>query len=198
MRRQSLGLFAALAVMGAIAFAQSPLSSQPSPKAVMERFCKMEAEGKHLTAEGWREMAAFLAFPVAESRREETIVIKHFDVSDPVIEGSQAKVSVEYTVLGVLDARNLSFGPRGPQPIEPEKMTFERVLVLSGKHADIGPDGVVREVEGPPEWRIQGQAEPHISVQTAIHYLQQLRMKTNNNTFKKSADESIATLRKLQ
>ena len=47
-------------------------------------------------------------------------------------------------------------------------------------------------------WLIQGQAEPHISVQTAIHYLQQLRMKTNNNTFKKSADESIATLRKLQ
>jgi len=183
-----------LGLLGLGVVAQTTVPRQ-SPKAVAERFCRMESDGKHLTPDGWREMTKLLISSTAKPRLEEMAVIKDFVVSDPVIEGNEAKVIVQYTTLGILDARNLTFGPRG---MDPEKITFERTLVLTGKYAQVEPNGVVKEMEGPLEWRIEGQAEPHISVQTAIRYLQQLRTKTSNNTLKRSADESLVALQKLQ
>jgi hypothetical protein len=181
-------------LLGLAVFAQTVVPRQ-SPKEVAERFCRMESDGKLLTPEGWREMTKLLVSSTAKPRLEEMAVIKDFVVNDPVIEGNGAKVAVQYTTLGILDARNLTFGPRG---MDPEKITLERTLVLTGKYAHVEPNGTVKEVEGPLEWRIEGQAEPHISVQTAIRYLKQLRAKTSSNTLKKSADESLADLQRLQ
>ncbi|MFZ0308800.1 MAG: hypothetical protein WAL89_11530 [Candidatus Sulfotelmatobacter sp.] len=196
--RRVLILIVTLVLMEIGAIGQMPVSPRLSPKEVVERFCKMEAEGKHLTPDGWRDMSKLLISSTANPRLEEMAVIKDYIVSEPVIDRNRAKVSVVYTTLGVVDPRNLSFGPRGPYPIEPVKITFERTLILTEKYTEVGPGGAGREMEGPPVWRIEGQAEPHISVQTAIDYLQRLRIKTSNDAFSKSADESISALRKLQ
>ena len=47
--------FAAVAIK-----AQAPLAQQNSPKETLERFCKMDAEGKQLGPEGQKEVADVL------------------------------------------------------------------------------------------------------------------------------------------
>ncbi len=196
-RRISAVSLSIFVLLNFVAFAQTVLPRQ-NPKTVMEQFCKAEAGGEQLKSDGWREMSRLLVASTDQPRLDEMAVIRDFTVGEPIVDGDKAKITVEYTTLGILDARNLSFGPRGPYPVEPEKIKFERTLILTSRYVQVAPNGVKKEIVGSPEWRIDGQAEAHISVRAAIRYLQELRMKARTDILKKSADESIAVLKQLQ
>lgn len=193
MNRWLLSLLSILVLVQVDAVSQDPDFTQQSPKPVMEEFCKSEAAGRQLSREGWHRMVELLVPPVREPRMEQMAVIRGYTVNEPIIEGNKARVSVEYVTLGVFDPGTLTFGPKG---MDPEKITLERTLILTGKSAR-AIKGVEKEVGGRPMWRIEGQAEPHVSVLTAIRYLQRLRMKTTDEKVQKIADESLAALRQL-
>jgi hypothetical protein len=91
--------------------------------------------------------------------------------------------------------------PRGdlhltPLPPDPSKVRAEYNLLLTEKHWELGAkEGSVHEITGPAEWRIEGQQpQPHVTVDTAIRYVTDLRDKAANPVTKKNATRAIAAL----
>jgi hypothetical protein len=70
-------------------------------------------------------------------------------------------------------------------------------LIPTSKHWEFTPDGqTLREVSGPPEWRIDYEGEEWLTKNNAIRYLTQVRDRTSDPTIKKNAEESIAVLKR--
>lgn len=72
---------------------------------------------------------------------------------------------------------------------------FEFTLLLSDKHWEIAADGSVKELDGPPAWRIRDTSfEPLITLDTAIRYVKQAPEKTTNPTIQKNAARTLRIL----
>jgi hypothetical protein len=80
------------------------MSSQSSPKDVVEKFCKLDAAGSRLSSDTRKttNIESLLAWG-EEGGYDEMIVIKNFKVNKAVITDSVATVTVEYNVLGSTD-----------------------------------------------------------------------------------------------
>lgn len=79
------------------------MSSQSSPKDVVEKFCKLDAAGARLSSDTRKDIETLLAWG-EEGGYDEMIVIKDFKVNKAVIGKSTSKVSVDYFVLGSTDS----------------------------------------------------------------------------------------------
>jgi hypothetical protein len=183
--------------------AQSPTAPKRFPKEVVEQFCKLDSAGKQLTSEGWPEVAGLFVRPTTP-RRGKIIVVKDFVVPEATVVGNRAELYVEYIYLGQLSSgarfSDLYFPPE-PSPVTgPVKVRVVYNLILTDRHWQAGAaGGPAREITGPTEWRIEGSPpEPHITVQTAIQYVMQLRDKAKGSVIRKNANKSIAALKRLR
>lgn len=72
---------------------------------------------------------------------------------------------------------------------------FEFTMLLTDVHWEIAPDGAVRQINGPYEWRFEEHNfMPLITLDTAIRYVTGGRAKTSNTAIKKNADRTLTIL----
>jgi hypothetical protein len=204
-------------MLGLVSLGPAPASGQgaarpKSPREVLEAYRKMDAEGERLTVDGWYRASRFFVKP---SRPPQQYVLaltngERVTDPDPWFKGNnRAKCSVVCSGIGQIDSLGrftsvvspgLDMSPRleGPQMRGPAPLVREYDLVLTDAPWELVPGREdLREVKGPPEWRIDGapEAEPWVTIEAAIRYLTQLRGKSGDPVIKGNADKSIATLR---
>lgn len=201
----------------------TPISAQGrtpvrSPLEVLQAYRKMDAAGERLTADGWYRASRFFVKP---GRRPEVNVAAVTDGErvtdpDPWFKGNNGvEISVVCEQMGQIDSSGRftsvvspwlvdlpALNPRQPvtpQANGPAAAVRPYDLVLTDLHWEFGPGrGDLREVKGPPEWRIETfELHPWVTIEAAIHYLTQLRDESTSGTIKRNADRSIATLRRL-
>lgn len=180
---------------------------QESPSQVLQRFYKLEAAGKALTPEGWRELAEFFV-ETPKPQWDKILVYDIVHVGEALIEGDTAEIGISGNSLGELDSslRLADYPPGKPCAQDSacygdDKLTY--ILLLSEKPWDweAAPDGTrAKEFTGPLAWRIYrfDPSEPWISLDTAIRYVTEMRDKTTDPAIKKNADETLAILLKLR
>jgi hypothetical protein len=188
-------LIAVIFIAATIVSGQAPSASEKSPRETLKRFCAMDAEGKQLSPEGVRELAAMFTRPAA-SRPDRAIVIsKDFIVSNETMDGYRADFYVEYMELGQIDP-SARFGP----PPGPHHMRVLYRLVLTHTNRVAGPDDAIQKGVGEAlEWKIEGsEREPRITAEAAVRYVSELRDMTSDSNIRKNAERTLSILRKLQ
>lgn len=91
-----------LLVVAVTAFT-SGARAETDPAAVVEAFCRLDAEGKRLAAESFPEMFV-LATAVEVEREGRMVVIAGYTVGAAAIDRETATVAVEYDELGAMNA----------------------------------------------------------------------------------------------
>lgn len=179
MRTAVIALSLFYAGLASVALAQS------SPRSVLQRFCELDAVGKQLNPEGRAEIAGRFVAPLTQNVRR-IVVIKDFVVSLPNVIGRKAEFYVEYIELAEIDpvTARLSMLPS-------MKARSEFILRQSSDRTN-SPSPQV-------EWRIEGQPpDPHVTIETALQYLHQIRGQTKSAAIQRRADAGLASLRRLQ
>ncbi len=181
-------------VLGLVALAQAPPAQLQSPTQVVGEYMKLEAEGGRLTTEGWYKAGAFFVQPPTLPQNKKIEVIGgDYSVSQKplVVKGDTATVTVDIEDEAGLDS-NLSL----VQPIAGTiKSGLAFNLVLTNKYWELGDDGKLKQVIGPPQWKIaDAWTTVWISVDTAIRYVTDMRSRTTDPIVKKNADKTIASL----
>ena len=193
--------------------AQSP-NALSHPKEVLESYCKMDAEGGRLTADGWYRASEYFVKPERLPQHMTVGVIdgERVDDPDPWFKGGTERVQIQVlsSAIGQIDYLGRftsvvssnsmdSFGQRlneaqqihGPAPLG-------RIyhLVLTNIRWEFEPGREeLREVKGVPEWRIENfEPEPWVTIKVAIRYLTRLRDESKSERIKRNANESIAAL----
>jgi hypothetical protein len=174
---------------------QSLLDKTESPKQVVERYFRFEADGGRLTAEGWQKANAFWVHPSQRPRNNEvTVIYKNFSVYEPAMKGSYtAEVKVEFLPQGVINSQ-LRFTPS-----QTYKAAAIYRLVLTDKHWELGAPGEPpKEVTGPAQWLIDGiETTEWITVEAAIQYVTKMRDQTTESNIKSNGDRTLATLKHI-
>src|SRR5215510_9492283 len=197
--------------------AQTPASIK-SPKEVLQAYRKMDAEGERLTASGWYRASKFFVKPGRRPQYRAIAVMWGED--DPYtrgpVTGNSADLWVPCSVVGQIDSAGSFTYVVAPSLIDSSGRPLKRAgtpemhgptvplergydLVLTDTHWEFGPGGEgLREVKGPPEWRIATfEYQPWITIQAAIRYLARLRDESSSEKMKSDADKSIAILQHL-
>lgn len=166
-----------LLLAGGLAPAQAP-----SPRDVLEHFCELDAAGEQITPGGWEKIAALFVKP-GTPRQSEVTVVRDFVVSRPLIEKGRAEFYVEYIELGRIDVATIRFSNPLPNGI---KVRAGFYVVQQSKPGS----------GGAPVWRIEGPVpEPHLTVETAIRYVTELRDRTKDPRLKRNANRTLTSLR---
>lgn len=173
--------------------------AQQEPRAVLERYCKLDATGIQPRPRGWLQLARMFIPPqprpgLIKAAFDKLEVIRTFAIGDPTMEGADAaRFTVTYSSLGRLDYESLAFSPADAQSTKQSTDTFR--LVLTTKHFDIDSQGHGVLVTGPQSWRIEGLPhEPHITVDAAISLVAKLRDEATSNEVKLTAGKTISAL----
>jgi hypothetical protein len=178
--------------------AQEALAQTRSPKEVLEQFCRMDAEGKQLSPEGGTEVTGLLDFQKPWAQHPEIIVVKDYVVRGPDMRKDTARFVVDYHVWGQFDSSLRFERLEGLVVNHPIRVREYIPLVRTDKHIELGNDGQWRQVKGTLEWRIGTiPSAPHVSVDTAIRYLTELREKSSDPIVKTNADRAVDDLRVL-
>jgi hypothetical protein len=156
---------------------------------VLERFCKLDADGAQLTPDGSRSLAAY--FEKLESPQfERIVVVKDFVVSRPSIHDGQAEFYVEYVELGRIDPAHLRFSSPLPPGIK-VRSGFD-LVVRNPTSLSASRD----RTKEPANWHIVGAIpDPHVNVEAAIRYVAELRAKATTASAQRNADKVLAALR---
>ena len=174
-----------------------------SPREVLERYCKMDANGKQLEVGGWLQLARMFIVqrelspgPIVVFRHK-LEVIRGFLIGDPVMEGDdKAKLAVRYSYFGEIDYDSLIFSPSKEPSVE-EVRTYN--LLLTTKHYDLGSQSEEVLRSGAKAWRIEGSpSEPHLKIDAALFCVQQLRDKATGAITKENANVTIKALSRLR
>jgi hypothetical protein len=183
-----------LALAPMMAAAQSGGSQNESPKQVVERFCKMAAEGMGLSPEHWDEFNEITVYPAAWSTSGGMTVIRGYTVGDAVEHGDSAEVSVEYAVWGNVDLSSFLFlRTEGLVPDEPVKRNALLTLKLSDK---VGQSSAA--TKAPLRWRLAYSISGgSVSVDTAIRYVSEMRGKLHDPVLKYNAERTLVALRAI-
>jgi len=185
-----------LADLGAVA--QTPASSQQSPKAVMEQFCKLEAEGKEISPDGGQGLVSLLHKQKLWARQGEIVVATKYLVHGPDLQEDSAQFVVDYHVWGRLDVSLRFARLEGRAANEPIRVREYFRVVRSDTRLVLESDGQWREVKSAPEWMIDTiPSTPHVSIDAAIHYVTQLGDKSNDPIIKENAQRTLVDLRAL-
>ena len=178
------GVTLKLLIFSAVALACPCYGQQrpaPSAEDVFASFCKIDAQGGQLTADGWQKIAALFMSP-GTPRRGRIIVIDGGGQLRPTREGEKIDVGREYIRFGQIDLPKLRFSVEDGLPHGIKvKEDFSMVKTVGPKGAE--------------EWRIEGLVpEPHFTVDAAIRYVTEVRGNTKDATTKKNADRTLAAL----
>jgi hypothetical protein len=188
----------AIAGLGPIA-AAGPEAAAPeaSARAVLTRFCELDAQGALVTSGGWQKVSGLFASPGAP-RRERIMVVKDFVVSAGSEKGRSAAgertvgFHVEYTVLGLIDSSQARF-----DPVPPSMHVEPSLFVVRQSGQTLG--GASGRVAESADWQIDGTVpEPHLGVDAAIRYATGLRANAKDATIRKSAEMALAALKSLR
>lgn len=213
-----LALVGPLLVLSILSVSRFPAVAQDSaypktPRAVLEAYRKMDAEGERLTPAGWYRASIYFVRPDRPPGQVVMYVTDGERVTDlnPWIRGNnRVEVSAVCSAIGQIDSSGRFTpvvapgltdppGPGDAQIRGPAPLVRPYALVLTDTHWEFGPklEGP-REVKGSPEWRIETfEPEPWVTVAAAIRYLTRLHDESSSETIKGNADKSIATLRRL-
>jgi len=162
------------------------VSYSQSPTAVVDQFCRMDADGRHL---GNDKHAIEVFFTQPGSRTGEAIVvIRDFVVSNAAIADNRATVVVEYTYSGELNSRTALF----TRSMSGFKVRTNFDLVLTDESPRQTP------ARHPATWKINGpRPAPHITVDAAIRYITRLRDETADSEVKQNAEKALVELTAL-
>lgn len=204
--RPLLALVGVIGLAAIVADAQTPTESQRSPREAVERFCKMESEGRWLGPERWDELQDFLGDVGSWSRPDSISVLRSYKVGDARKDigagGSVSyQVEVDYFQWGSID-RFLNFtSARGPRRESPpagqpvELRTYETVY-LSDRFVRRRASGD-KEETGALGWRIALFGPPSVSVDAALRWVAEMRDKSDDPAIKHNAGRTLAILRSL-
>jgi hypothetical protein len=187
-----------LVAMGG-AFVERTHAQQTSPGEILDRYCKLTAEGKQLIAAGAKELAPLVVELSSSTTYPEIIVIKDYSVSELVAEGKTVQVAVDYNVWGMLESSSLRFvtigGVLANRPTRiPEYVT----LIQLNRGFEPGPEAQAHDGATPVEWKIsKAPSEPHISVSAAIQYTRELGYKSKDPIVRANAQRTLADLQRL-
>jgi len=176
------------------AVAKGSDDQQRSPRKVVEDFWNMEIDGGRLTPQGWNRAEQFFVRPTPMPMKKViSVVYKGSVISDPIVHGTRAEVTVDIQPQGRINSELLFI------PSESYKSGLLVRLTLTDKHREQDSHSRLgKETIGAPEWRIEGAGNMlWISVDTAIRYVTEMRAKTSNPLIKKNADRTLAKLKSL-
>jgi hypothetical protein len=194
--------------------AGAPVPKQPvltgtakeSPSQVAERFVDMESG---LLPDQWSALAEFfVSIPKPRLNKVHIVDIVNGIVNDVDTNGVETDdhtvgFDISTNPLGELDSslRLSNYPSIRMLPGNNNSACYGDdylglTLLLSEKHWQIGPDGTVKELDGPVAWRIEDTLfEPFITLDTAIRYVSQTLDKTTDPVIKKNAARTLVILR---
>jgi hypothetical protein len=183
--------------------AQNDPPQPESPKQVVERFCKMEAEGMSLGPEHWDEFSRMTTRPHSWQDPWQDhggfiiTVVRDYVVNDAEENGNHARFKVDYSVWGSLFTTSFRFfREEATAPGEPVKRSEPVELVFSDKYIQVGQSGQM-EAKGPLQWRVGDNPHRYVNVDAAIRYLTKMRDELNDPVLKYNADRTLAALRSI-
>jgi len=186
------------AILVVAVHAQEALTQPRSPNEVLEQFCRMDAEGKQLSPEGETEVTGLLDFQKPWAQHPEIIVVKDYVVRGPDRQKDTTRFVVDYQVWGRLGSSLRFERLEGLVVNHPIRVREYIPLFRTDKHIEVGNDGRWQQVKGVLEWRIGTvPSAPHVSVDTAIRYVTELRDKSSDPIIKTNADRAVDDLRTL-
>lgn len=161
--------------------APHPANARKTAAAVVGDFCKMDADGKLLTSNGRRDIAALFAQP-GPMRPEKIRVVAKYSLSyASIADDNTAGVRAMYTFLGSLDTSG-RFEPESAGPMEIKDFS----LVLAGGSSSASPI-----------WKLDGPVPaPSVTVATAVRYVTELRDSTKDPAVRRNADRTLAILKR--
>jgi hypothetical protein len=147
------GVLFALFLMTAILIGNQVTANGESPKEVVEKFCRLDADGQRLRGDTWREKIRPLILWPDEPGWDTVAVISDFNIVDVKTEGSEATVTVEYSMLGTTDTIDF----------------YKLIKKKTVKFSLLSVDGA---------WKINqpDMMLPHVSSKTIIKYLKELQL----------------------
>ncbi len=192
---QSTSFVLMLLLTSAMAQGTPPSANEAeSPKQLVERYWKLETSGERLTTQGWNKLEAFRIHPSPPPQRKVIVVVSpEFSVWDPIVNGSRATVNVDLkSIIGEISPE-MRFTRHSTDAIK-EGILFK--LEHTSKYWELSSDGkALREITGPPQWRIdEPSGKIWLNVDTAIHYVTEIRNKTNDPEIKRNAVQTITRL----
>jgi len=165
----------------------------------VDRFCKLDAEGKQLTSATAKELAPLLVEVKPWAPYAEFTVIKDYKVRSPAGRGESVRVAIDYNVWGRLDPSSLQFVPfAAPSENRPTLMPENIIVVRSNGHSGPGSTEELHGVSASSEWKItRVPSEPHISLETAARYVNEMRYKSREPLVRVNAQKTLAELQRL-
>lgn len=117
-------------------------------------------------------------------------------IGEATVKGDKAEVWTDFNFIGkIYPTGKFSRSLGGSPPVKgPLSSTRKYTLTLTGQHF-----GATAQQNKGPQWKID-EFEPNsmVTVDVAIHYLEQLRNKSNSQSFKKNAEQAIRELSALR
>jgi len=198
---------AVLGLAAIIADAQAPTEPQESPKEVVERFYKLEAEGTWLVPDRWHELTDFFTSVQSWPPDDPVSVLRSYRVGDAkrnVVDGTtHYEVDVDYSVWGSINfflrftRAELSKG-KGSVAAEPVERVSHMSLSLTDSFVMGGPIWNEEKTKGTLRWRMNGRGgSSDVSVNTAIRWVTEMRDKSNDPAMKYNAERTLAILKSL-
>lgn len=183
-------LIASMGLLVTITRGQTQADRASSASETLTRFCTMDAAGTGLSADGWKRLGEMFSRPSNSRPTHAIISSKGFNVSNARIEGNEAHFYVEYMEVARIDDLGHIVALPGPH----HTRVLYTLVLTTGK-----TNVAVKEGEGQLEWKIDvPQIEPRITIETAKRYIQELRNTTKDPVVRKNADQTLASLGKLQ
>jgi hypothetical protein len=182
---------AVLIIAALAASAQSPAGPSASPRAVVERFCRLDWDGGLLTAAGAADAAPLLVSPGTWSP------IDRFRVVDSYAIRGRDQITVDYRVWGEVDSSLRFVRLEGLVANRPVATREYVSTVLSPRPQERGPGGP-EGVKGSVTRRIAATpAVPHVSLETALRHVTAMRERSSDPALRENATGTLAVLRRL-
>jgi hypothetical protein len=164
----------------------------------------MAAEGRWLGPDHWNELQQwFTAYPQWSSD-DGVFVVKDYIVNEPKRQvGANGRVryevEVDYLEWGYFDSSMIFFHSAGTVAGEPVKTLQRPSLFLTDKSEKNVTDKT-KEKKGPLRWRMDPSGSfylQHVTVDTAIRYMTEMRSKSNDPIVRDNADRTLTILHGL-
>jgi hypothetical protein len=153
------------------------VAQELSARDFVMRFCQLDSHGAQLSSDGRQRVAAMFVAPGAPWH-DSVMVVRDFALSRPFPQTGKIGFGVDYRPFGEIDPSQARFTPL-PQSLWVKGSFF-----------------VIKQST---EWRIEGlMPQPHLTVDTAIRYVTELRANAKDNTIRKNADRTLYMLKRLR
>jgi hypothetical protein len=179
--------------------AQLQANAGMGPREVVERFVQMDLDGKLLTNADNEEASELLYSPYPYSQDRAMIVVDHYELRGPSRQGNSTTFSIDFHEWGRLNSSLAFSQEEGDIAGKPVRVREYVHVARTTLHNELGPNGHMTTVKGSPSWRIEAiPSGSHISIETAIRYVKEMREKTIDPATKENAGKTIATLEGLE